>query len=81
MPFDGRESQLVPPRKLLPVAEVARCMRRSPTLIYRWISEGRLRGQKYGYAVLVEERELARFEKNAPERRGGGGRRDKTKKR
>jgi len=66
--------------KLLPVSEVARRLRRSPTLVYRWISEGRLRGQKYGYAVLVEERELARFEKNAPARRGGGGRRGKSRR-
>lgn len=80
MALSGREFQLVPTHKLLAVSEVARRLRRSPTLIYRWISEGRLHGQKYGYAVLVEERELARFQKNAPERRGGGGRRDKSKR-
>jgi excisionase family DNA binding protein len=80
MALNGRDFQLVPTHKLLPVSEVARRLRRSPTLIYRWISDGRLRGQKYGYAVLVEERELARFQKNAPERRGGGGRRDKSKR-
>lgn len=59
--------------KLLTVAECARRLQRSPTLVYRWISEGRLRGRKYGYAVLVDERDLVRFEKSRPERRGGGG--------
>lgn len=70
MSRSGREFQPVPP-KLVTVAEAARRMRRSPTLVYRWISQGRLRGQKYGYAVLVDERDLVRFENNAPERRGG----------
>lgn len=65
-------------RKLLTVAETARRLRRSPTLLYRWISEGRLRGQKFGMAVLIDERDVARFEKNAPERRKRGGGRGKS---
>jgi excisionase family DNA binding protein len=59
--------------KYLTVAQVARKLRRSPTLVYRWIAEGRLRGQKLGYAVLVDERDLERFAKDAPERRKRGG--------
>jgi excisionase family DNA binding protein len=61
------------PSKLLTVAEAARRLRRNPTLVYRWISEGRLRGQKFGMAVMVDERDLARFEKEAPARRKRGG--------
>jgi excisionase family DNA binding protein len=63
------------PSKLLTVAQVAKRLDRHEKLIYRWISEGRLRAQKYGMAVLVDEQELARFAKRAPERRERGGRR------
>lgn len=65
---------------LLTVGQVAKRLKRSPTLIYRWVSDGRLRGQKYGHAVLIDERELARFEKDAPERRKRGGRDAKRKR-
>lgn len=64
---------------LLSVREVAERLQRNPVLVYRWIAEGRLRAQKVGYAVVVDERELKRFEKRLPERRAprprGGGRR------
>jgi excisionase family DNA binding protein len=44
-------------------------------LVYRWIAEGRIRAQKVGRAVIVEERELERFAKRQPERRPRGGQR------
>lgn len=60
--------------KLLTVAQVAKALDRHEKLVYRWIAEGRLRGQKYGTAVLVDERELARFRKQQPPRLRRGGR-------
>lgn len=59
--------------KLLSVAEAARRLRRNPVLVYRWIAEGRIRAQKIGRAVIVDERELERFTKRQPERRRRGG--------
>lgn len=55
--------------KLLSVGEVARRLRRNPVLVYRWISEGRIRAQKVGRAVVIDEREVGRFQKREPERR------------
>lgn len=61
--------------------EVAARLRRNRLLVYRWLAEGRLRGERYGYAWLVTERELTRFLRHEPERRSrrrvgrrGGGR-------
>jgi len=58
--------------KLLSVAETARRLKRNPVLVYRWITEGRIRAQKVGRAVIVDERELERFVKQQPERRRRG---------
>ncbi len=55
--------------KLLSVGEVAKRLRRNPVLLYRWISEGRIRAQKVGRAVVVDEREVQRFKRHEPERR------------
>lgn len=59
--------------KLLSVGEVARRLDRNPILVYRWISEGRIRAQKIGRAVIVDEREVARFAKRQPKRVARGG--------
>jgi excisionase family DNA binding protein len=69
------------PAKLLTVVQVAERLDRHEKLVYRWISEGRLRGQKYGMAVMVDERDLVRFEKDAPMRRDEGLRRTRVAKR
>jgi excisionase family DNA binding protein len=61
--------------KLLSVAEVARRLKRNPVLVYRWIDEGRLRAQKVGRAVIVDERDVEQFAKQQPERRRRGGQR------
>lgn len=53
--------------KLYTVTEVAKKLKRSRVLVYRWLTEGRLRGKKYGHAWLVSERDLATFKQ--PERR------------
>jgi excisionase family DNA binding protein len=58
------------PPKLLTVSQVAKRLDRHQKLVYRWISEGRLRGQKFGMAVLVDERDVTRFAKEAPPRVG-----------
>jgi helix-turn-helix protein len=68
--------------KWLTVHETSRKLRRSPILVYRWLTTGRLKGQKFGHAWLVSEREIARFLKNEPERRRRGGSGDEpTRKR
>ena len=49
--------------------EAAERLRRDPKLVYRWLSDGRLRGERFGHAWLVREREIERFRKHEPERR------------
>jgi len=51
------------------VDQVAKHLKRHRELIYRWLSEGRLKGKKIGTTWIVSERELARFKKDQPERR------------
>jgi excisionase family DNA binding protein len=63
------------------VEEAARRLGRNPELVRRWLREGRLKGEAFGHVWAIDERELARFAKSAPERRDRGGRRDKTGKR
>jgi excisionase family DNA binding protein len=59
-------------RQLTP-DEVAARLDRNRALIYRWLREGRIRGQKIGTGRrsiwLIAETELARFRKAEPERR------------
>lgn len=52
--------------------EVARRLKRHPDLVYRWLDEKRLKGEKHGGVWFVSERELARFKKDQPERRKRG---------
>ncbi len=56
--------------------EVAAKLNRNPILVYRWLQDGRLRGEKFGHAWLVSEGELRRFMRQEPGRRTGtkGGR-------
>jgi len=63
------------------VEEAAKRLGRNPELVRRWLREGRLRGEAFGHAWAIDERELARFAKKAPGRRGGGGPSAKTRKR
>jgi excisionase family DNA binding protein len=51
------------------VAQVAKALRRHPEVIRDWIRDGRLRAQKFGPTWMIDERDLARFKKDQPERR------------
>ncbi len=51
------------------VAQAAARLNRNRALIYRWLAEGRLRGEKFGYVWLVSERDLRRFLRQPPGRR------------
>lgn len=62
------------------VDEAAQRLGRNPELVRRWLREGRLRGEPFGHLWAIDERELARFAKSAPERRDGGGGRGKSKR-
>lgn len=53
----------------LTVPEAAARLARNPKLVRRWLTEGKLKGGKFGPVWMVDERELARFRKNEPERR------------
>jgi excisionase family DNA binding protein len=61
------------------VADVAHRLKRNPYLVYRWLREGRLRGEKFGYSWLITERELRRFIRDEPERRSRAGMRRSAK--
>lgn len=54
------------------VEEAARRLNRNLALVYRWLAEGRLRGEKWGRSWLIRDRDLQRFLRNAPERRKSG---------
>ena len=45
----------------LTIAEAAQRLGRSPEMIRRWAREGVLRSQKFGQAVMIDEREVATF--------------------
>jgi excisionase family DNA binding protein len=49
--------------------EAAVALNRHPVLIYRWLSDGRIRGRKFGRTWMVSERELTRFKRTQPQRR------------
>lgn len=51
------------------VAQAAAKMRRNPILVYRWLQEGRLKGEKFGHAWLVSATELQRLMRAEPGRR------------
>jgi excisionase family DNA binding protein len=53
----------------LTVEETSKRLGRNPELVRRWLREGRIRGEAFGHAWAIDERELTRFEKRAPERR------------
>jgi excisionase family DNA binding protein len=55
--------------KPMTVAQVAKALHRHPELIREWIRDGRLRAQKFGPTWMVDEREVKRFARSAPERR------------
>lgn len=63
------------------VEDAAKRLGRNPELVRRWLREGRLRGEAFGHVWAIDERELARFAKSAPDRRGLGGPGAKTRKR
>ncbi len=54
---------------LLTIDQVAKKLRRHPYLVRRWVREGRLKGKKFGPTWMIDERELARFRRQEPERR------------
>ena len=56
--------------KYLTPDKVAERLQRNPELVRRWIREGRLRAEKVGRSWAVLERELERFRRSEPERRG-----------
>jgi len=54
---------------LMTVDQVAAKLRRNPHLVRRWLRDGLIKGQKFGPTWMIDERELARFKKDQPERR------------
>lgn len=58
----------------LSVPEAAKRLGRHPEMVRIWLRNGRIRGEKFGAGKggvwMISERELARFLKTQPERRG-----------
>lgn len=53
---------------LYSIRDAAQRLKRNPELVRRWLREERLKGMRLGRTWLIDERELARFERHQPRR-------------